>query len=114
MNTRQVGTKGEDIAAKYLAKHGYKIVERNFTSPHGEIDVVAREGKFIVFAEVKRRNTERFGLPREAVTLAKQKTIVACATFWLAKNKLFGTPVRFDVVEVIGEEVTVWKDAFRV
>ncbi len=114
MNTRQVGAKGEDLAAKYLTKHGYKILERNFTAPYGEIDVIARDGKFVVFAEVKRRNTEHFGLPREAVTPAKQKTIVACATFWLAKNKLFGTPVRFDVVEVIGEKVTVWKDAFRV
>ncbi len=114
MNTRQVGAKGEDFAVKYLAKHGYKILERNFTAPHGEIDVIAKDGKFIVFLEVKRRNNDHFGLPREAVTPEKQKTIVVCAKYWLSKNKLYGTPVRFDVVEVVGETVTVLKDAFRV
>lgn len=114
MNTRQVGTKGEDIAVKYLSKHGYKILERNFTAPHGEIDIVAKHGKYVVFVEVKRRNNYLFGLPREAVTPAKQKTIVTCATLWLAQNKLTGKPVRFDVVEVVGEEVSVLQDAFRV
>lgn len=114
MNTHQVGVKGEDIAVKYLQKHGYKILQRNFSVANGEIDVVAKDGKYVVFLEVKRRNNQAFGLPREAVTLQKQKIIISCATQWLSLNKLYGSPVRFDVVEVVGETVTVWKDAFRV
>lgn len=113
MNKRQVGLTGEQMAAKYLQKQGYKILQRNFVAPHGEIDIVAQDGNFVVFVEVKRRKTQEFGLPREAVTLHKQQTIVQCAKVWLAKNKLYGTSVRFDVVDILNDEITLLKDAFR-
>lgn len=113
MNTREVGKTGEDVAAKYMAKQGYIILQRNFVAPHGEVDIIAKEGNVVVFAEVKSRNSNAFGLPREAVTPYKQRTIALCAKYWLAQKKLYGVPVRFDVVEVFGKQVTVWKDAFR-
>ena len=114
MNTRSVGNVGENIAANYLAKHGYVILERNFTTHHGEIDIVAKHGEFFVFVEVKRRKADKFGMPREAVTPYKQQAIASCAKFWLVKNKLYGAPVRFDVVEVMDTEVTLIVDAFRI
>lgn len=113
MNTRSVGNVGENIAANYLAKQGYVILERNFTTRHGEIDIIAKHGAYFVFVEVKRRKTDKFGMPREAVTGYKQQTIASCAKYWLAKNSLYGAPVRFDVVEVMDKEVTLITDAFR-
>ena len=74
MNKRIVGLKGEDIAAKYLEKHKYKVIERNFACRFGEIDIIAQDGKFIVFIEVKRRKSLKFGRPCEAVDLKKQQT----------------------------------------
>ncbi len=115
------------MAARYLKKHGYKILQRNFTAPHGEIDIIAKDGNYFVFVEVKRRLSTYFGLPREAVTAAKQQTIAFCAKFWLTQNKLYGVPTRFDVVEILEDgssrstrktlkkkaEITLIKDAFR-
>lgn len=113
MNTTKIGVVGENIAAKYLAKHGYVILQRNFSSRFGEIDIIAKHGEFFVFVEVKRRKTDKFGLPREAVTPYKQQTIATCAKYWLSQNKLYGAPVRFDVVEVQDKDVVLIADAFR-
>lgn len=113
MNTRKIGATGEEIAARYLKKHGYKILDRNFSSAHGEIDIVAREGNFVVFVEVKRRKSDKFGAPQEAVDEQKQKSIINCAKAWLVRNRLYGAPVRFDVVAIMQDEVTLLRDAFR-
>lgn len=72
MNTRKIGTAGETLAEKYLKKQGYKILQKNFVAPHGEIDIVAKDGDYIVFVEVKRRKSTAFGLPCEAVDARKQ------------------------------------------
>lgn len=113
MNTHDIGVTGEDIAVRYLLKHGYKILERNFRTLHGEVDIIAKQKDFYVFLEVKRRSNTQFGLPREAVTLQKQQTIVQCAKFWLVKKRLYGVPVRFDVVEILDDKIGVIKDAYR-
>ena len=83
MNTRSVGNKGEDIAAAYLKKHGYTIVERNYNCRFGEIDIIAKQNSYIVFVEVKARSSTAFGMPREAVDWRKQQTIVQCSKLWL-------------------------------
>ena len=114
MNTRSVGNKGEDIAAAYLKKHGYTIVERNYNCRFGEIDIIAKQNSYIVFVEVKARSSTAFGMPREAVDWRKQQTIVQCSKLWLTQNKLFGSAVSYDVVEVLNGEVTIIADAFRV
>ena len=67
------GQLGEDLAASYLAAHGYTIVARNFRTRYGEIDIIACKDGFVAFVEVKLRKNARFGLPREAVTHAKQQ-----------------------------------------
>lgn len=113
MNTRLVGRRGEDVAIEYLKQNGYVILDRNFNSRFGEIDVVAWDGEYVVFVEVKARKDTEFGLPRQAVDWRKQKTIIKCAEYWLYKKKRVGAAVRFDVVEVLAGEVNHIEDAFR-
>ena len=113
MNKRLIGQRGEDAAIAYLKKHGYVILDRNFYCHFGEIDVVAWDGEYVAFIEVKSRSDTSFGLPREAVDFRKQKTIIKCAEYWLYKNKRVGVPVRFDVVEILNGEINHIVDAFR-
>lgn len=112
MNTRTKGNIGEELAVKHLKKNGYKIIERNFTCHFGEIDIVAKHQNYYIFIEVKSRKSADFGLPRYAVNVRKQQTIIACAKWWLATHELMGSAVRFDVVEVVDGSINVIKNAF--
>ena len=100
--SRQVlGARGEKAAAKYLRRHGYKILLRNFRSGKAEVDIVARQKDWLVFVEVKTRKTEEFGLPSEAVQREKQRNLSKAALDYL---RLLGNPrihFRFDIVEVV-------------
>lgn len=109
---------GEDLACNHLAKHGYRVLYRNFRAPGGgEVDVVAREGQTLVFIEVKTRRSLEFGRPSEAVNLKKQRLVARGALAWL---RMLDDPEicsRFDVVEVLvsenaNPEINVIKDAF--
>ena len=98
----QLGTRGEKLAARYLRRHGFKILYRNFRGRQGgEIDLVCRERDTLVFVEVKTRTREDFGRPLEAVNRQKQRRISLGGLAWL---RLLGDPdilFRFDVVEVM-------------
>lgn len=94
------GRLGEALAAEYLTAHGYEIAARNFRTRYGEIDIIARKDGFVAFVEVKLRTDTRFGLPREAVTHAKQQKLILAAEAWLAEHPDAGQP-RFDVVEIV-------------
>ena len=113
--TVALGKQGEDAAVKFLKKNGYKIIERNFRTRYAEIDVVAKEGKTLVFIEVKTRSGTGFGTPAEAVGYAKQQKIIMAATEYLAKLRKEPL-VRFDVASVIHHRgsfaVDVIKNAF--
>jgi putative endonuclease len=100
-NNRELGKLGEDIAEKYISKQGYTIMQRNFRTKIGEIDIVAKDGKYIVFIEVKARRSISYGYPREAVDKNKQLKIREVASIYLMKNKKYDSQVRFDVVEVM-------------
>ncbi len=114
---RQLGDAGEDLAAAALKKQGYKILERNYVTSLGEIDLIARQGKTLVFIEVKTRKNERFGAPQEAVNPAKQNKFRRLADYYL-KQKRLGQEVllRFDVVGIImgedGPRVEIIQNAF--
>jgi putative endonuclease len=100
-NLRREGTRGEEIAARFLVQQGYRIVERNFRFKRkGEIDIVARDGEYLVFCEVKMRTTDSYGLPEYAVTPWKQETIRRIAAAYLALRGISGQSCRFDVVTV--------------
>ena len=112
MSSRSKGIAGEDDARAFLTNAGYEIIESNYRGRFGEIDIIARDGEYTAFIEVKRRTGTRFGLPREAVTASKQKKIILTATEYAAKRGLLDSPLRFDVVEVLPGTVNVIKGAF--
>lgn len=101
---RQLGDQGEDLAATALKKAGYKIVERNYVAPLGEIDLIARHQGVLVFIEVKTRKSGRFGPPSEAVPPAKQVKLRRLADYYLKRRRLGDMPIRFDVVAILMEQ----------
>lgn len=99
MDAGALGRWGEDRAAEYLRKKGYTLLEKNFRCRMGEIDLIARKGRFLVFAEVKLRKNADYGQAREFVTAAKQRRIKTAASLWLAEHETALQP-RFDVIEI--------------
>jgi len=100
MITQIEGKYGEDLACAYLKKLGYKIVERNFRIRGGEIDIIALDGKTLVYVEVKTRSSYRFGRPEEAVTPWKIKFLERAAKFYRNNRKNLPLQERIDVVAV--------------
>lgn len=98
---RELACYGEEAAAKELRKQGYKIIERNFSCPIGEIDIIAIHGKVLVFVEVKTRKSCYCGLPEESVNWQKQVRLSRVACWFLKERKYGNISVRFDVVSVL-------------
>jgi putative endonuclease len=105
---RRLGARGEELAARHLEARGYQVVERNFRTRYGELDVVARDARFLVFCEVKTRIVRRepgpdvLG-PFAAIGARKQRQVRAMAREWLAEGRLDGrrpTEIRFDAIGV--------------
>ena len=115
----QRGRQGELVAERFLRSHGYKIIERNYSTPMGEIDLVALDGKSVVFVEVRSRSSSDFGSPSETVTRRKQVKIARAAGAYAARRHLGNVVTRFDVVAVRwpeeeGEpEIELTKGAFE-
>ena len=101
------GKQGEDLAVKYLETHGYRILERNYTTSIGEVDIFATDNKTLVAVEVKSRLSLEYGTPAEAVGVAKIKKISQVTAQYIKQFRLFGVNVRFDVIEVYLEDKTV-------
>jgi len=94
------GKEGEKIAAEYLKKNGYQIIEINYRCPIGEIDIIAQENNDLVFVEVKTRKSIELGYPEQAVGMKKQKKMSQLALWYLQKRKIVDTNARFDVVAI--------------
>jgi putative endonuclease len=109
---REEGIQGEEQATKTLKDRGYRIIEKNYRSPFGELDIIAEEGGYIVFVEVKKRNTRSFGGSFEAVNALKKKRIIKTALFYMKTHKCLDRKVRFDVVGIDRENVKIVKHAF--
>ncbi len=113
------GIEGERLAVSALKKRRYKIVERNFTTPAGEIDIIARDGECTVFVEVRTRTSVEFGLPQETIVPRKRKRLYNAARWYLQKRRIGDVECRFDVVAVILDDegrkpqMEVIRDAFR-
>jgi putative endonuclease len=95
-----LGKRGEALARRELVRRGYAIAATRYRTRHGEIDIVAREGRTLVFVEVKARRSGRFGPPAEAVTWKKRRRITAMAVEYLSRERPGPGPYRFDVVAV--------------
>lgn len=114
MNKRIMGAQYEELAVSYLEKEGYQILEQNFRCRMGEIDLIAKDGNYLVFIEVKYRSDTRKGNALEAVNVRKQRVISKVAAYYMMLHQSEdSTPCRFDVVGITGEAVEVIKDAFE-
>ena len=115
---RYEGQNYESLACEYIMLCGGHILERNFRSARGEIDIIAQDGKYIVFTEVKFRSGEKYGAPEEAVDYRKQRIICRCADYYRIKHRMDDfTAIRFDVIAISADtngaiRVRWIKDAF--
>lgn len=100
MNRQQVGSQGETIARRFLQRRGLRIVDRNWRTRSGEIDLICRDRDTLVFVEVKARSGSAFGQPYEAVGPQKQARLRRLAEEYIAEHALGDCPVRFDVLSV--------------
>lgn len=100
LSPQKSGTIAEKFASKFLSSKGYKIIENNFRTRFGEIDLIAKENDVICFVEVKYRKNSDFGLPEDFVDMRKQKKIIKTAFIYLAKHNISDVNIRFDVVAV--------------
>ena len=92
------GALGEDEAVRLLKIQGYKILERNYRIRGGEIDIIARDGDYICFVEVKLRKRNDYGTPAEYITYKKREKLIKTATLYAQRKRLAGCPMRFDAV----------------
>jgi len=100
--TREIGNEGEELAAAYLESKGYTILDRNYHFEHAEVDIVAYDNEtYIVFAEVKKRSSNKYGEPEEYVDDQKIENIYKAAEAWIYERRMDGAPVRFDVISII-------------
>ena len=100
MNNHEIGKKGELLAQEHLKEMGYKIIDVNYRCQLGEIDIIAYKDSYIVFIEVKTRNSNNYGLPYESVSIIKQEKIRKVALYYLKANNMFQKDCRFDVVSI--------------
>ncbi len=117
-----IGALGEEAAALAIKKKGYKIIERNYRTKMGEIDLIAKDGEYTCFVEVRLRKTNDYGSPADTIGQEKQRKIIKTATIYAIENNIYDTPIRFDVVlinaDVNGKipkkaDIEIIKDAFR-
>lgn len=117
MEKTEIGRQGEEYAARYLARIGYRIVGNNYRAKRGEIDLVAVDGEELVFVEVRFRSSIEFGTPAETVDWRKRRRLIGAARDYLARAGRIDAPCRFDVIGLTaaGEgavEVEHHKNAF--
>ena len=98
---KATGKWGEEQAARYLKKHGYRILEQNYSCRFGEIDIIAADQTFLVFVEVKTRKDASFAEAREFVGAGKQRRVLSAASVWMTHHDMDLQP-RFDVIEIYG------------
>ena len=113
-NTHLLGEKYENMAVEYLEAMGYSILERNARFHHLETDIIARDGKYLCFIEVKGRKSGSLSSPYEAVSRKKIQFLRTMAEGYLVKQhlSLYDTPCRFDVLCISGEDIELIKNAF--
>ena len=113
-NKRVIGAMNEELAALYLAKQGISIIERNYRKRSGEIDIIAKDGEYLVFCEVKYRSSEEAGGAFYSITAEKQKQIAKIAKAYMAQRHIHPESLcRFDCVLIDGDEISHIKNAWQ-
>ena len=113
MNKREVGGRYEQLACEYLREHGLEIITTNFRRKIGEIDIIARDGEYLVFIEVKYRTYRNQGGAAYAISTSKQQKIRRVAQWYMSEFRVnANTLCRFDAVLIDGEDITHIKNAW--
>ncbi len=110
---KSIGNYAEDYAEMFLKNNGHKILERNFSTKYGEIDIITQKNEYIVFVEVKFRKNNDFGGGAEAIDFRKQERIKKTSQIYLQKKKI-SSFVRFDVVLITTDKNRIYKDNVEV
>ena len=116
MGSQKIGFEGEQTAVDYLLTHGIEILQRNFHSRYGEIDIIGldKNNQTLIFYEVKAYEKNNWVSPYEMVHFGKQKKIIATAKYFLCRHPAFEYDIRFDVIVVLGRRIDAHiEDAFR-
>lgn len=112
-NKRRLGATAEQAVRTYLEQHGIAVLKMNYRCRQGEVDVIAKDGDYYIFIEVKYRNSVRYGMPQDAVDMKKQHRISRTALYYLYSHGLGeDTPVRFDVAAIVENKIHYIKNAF--
>jgi len=115
-STKEKGKEGEDLAVSFLVEKGFEIIERNYRYGKGELDIIARDKEFLVFVEVKSRESLEYGKPEEAITKRKMSQVRKITEAYLAEKDIREENIRFDVVAILflNDEVTInhYENAF--
>jgi len=101
LDSKELGKRGEQLAAKYLAKSGFKIIERNYRCRLGEVDLILSKNDQLIFVEVKTRSSIKYGQPAEAVNSKKKANYFRLATHYVSFKRLNDINLRFDVIEIM-------------
>jgi putative endonuclease len=117
-NKDVLAARGEGLACRYLKSKGYRILERSWRSRKYELDIIALKDGILVFAEVKTRSGDRFGLPEDAVNSKKQRRIISAAKYYLQVKKVRRHLIRFDILAILARpdeeaEINHIKNAFQ-
>lgn len=113
LNRRKIGEYYEQLTIDFLKSHGYEILCNNYYNPFGEIDIIAKDGQFLVFIEVKFRDGDLMGSAEEAVDFRKQNRMIKGAKHYMLTNRFsFDSPCRFDVVAINKNKIRLIRDAF--
>ena len=104
---KSLGQRGEDEAVRYLKRHGYRLLARHVDSPLGEVDIIAVDGRTVVFVEVKTRTSTDAGHPADAIDARKEQRMTQAALAYLKAHRLLQYAARFDVVAI------TWSDSAR-
>jgi putative endonuclease len=114
VNKREVGSRYEDTASRFLREQGYIILEKNFRCKIGEIDIIGKSEGYLCFIEVKYRSSSEYGFPSEAVDNRKRRKIVHTALSYMNYRKFPpDTPCRFDIVVILNDKYSLIKNAFE-
>lgn len=113
MNCREIGREKEEKAAQYLREQGYEILAQNYWTRFAELDIIATDGAYLCFIEVKYRSGSHYEAPEGVITQKKIKRMCKAVQFYLKEKRILpDTPMRFDVLFILGEEISLMKNAF--
>ena len=112
LHNKRLGLAGERKARAYLRLHGWKILNKNYKNPYGEVDIIAEKGGVVAFIEVKTRLSDNYGAPSEAVDKRRQTRYIMGAKYYFLNREIDCT-VRFDIIEILNCKINHIENAFH-